>query len=294
MLFSVIIPTYNRANFIYKTVKSVLDQTYQNFEVIVIDDGSTDNTEKIVKSIKDQRLKYYKKKNGERGAARNFGASKANGEYVTFLDSDDIFYTNHLSEANKFINSKNNLKLFFQAYEIKNTNDLIIQKQSFHKNKVINELLVKKGNIFSCHGIFLRKNIILNNQFQENRDLAGSEDYELWLRLASRYKIYHNPIITSCLIDHDERSVIKINKEKLIKRKELFIHYLSQDKVFMEIYGKYLPHLKADTFSYIALHLILAGYKKDGIKYFFKSLKINLFFLFRKRSLAIIKHYLFL
>ena len=97
ILFSIIIPTYNRASLIKETINSVLLQDYPNFEIIIVDDGSTDDTENIVKSIEDSRINYHKKTNAERGAARNFGIKLAKGEYITFLDSDDILYVNHLT-----------------------------------------------------------------------------------------------------------------------------------------------------------------------------------------------------
>src|SRR5690554_3150909 len=93
ILFSVIIPTYNRASLITKTIESVIDQSYQNFEIIVVDDGSTDNTKEVVKLIMDPRLKYFYVENGERGRARNIGTFHAEGKYVTFLDSDDLWYS---------------------------------------------------------------------------------------------------------------------------------------------------------------------------------------------------------
>ena len=81
--FSIVIPAYNRAHLISKTLDSVLNQSYENFEVIIVDDGSTDNTEEVVKPyLADQRFRYYWKSNGERGAARNFGVLKSNGEFV--------------------------------------------------------------------------------------------------------------------------------------------------------------------------------------------------------------------
>ena len=91
-LFSVIIPTFNRADFIGKTVESVLRQTFTDFEIIVIDDGSTDNTAEIIAPIIDERLTYHFKQHEERAAARNAGTKLARGEYVTFLDSDDLLY----------------------------------------------------------------------------------------------------------------------------------------------------------------------------------------------------------
>src|SRR6476661_7993594 len=96
MLFSVIIPTYNRAQIVRDTIMTVLNQTYRDFEIIVVDDGSTDETQKTVDSITDNRLRYFYKTNEERSVARNFGADKANGEYLIFLDSDDRFEINHL------------------------------------------------------------------------------------------------------------------------------------------------------------------------------------------------------
>lgn len=92
--FSVIIPTYNRSNFIVATITSVLEQNFEDFEVLVIDDGSTDNTKEIIERIlqKDKRVKYFYKTNAERGAARNFGVQESNGKFLIFLDSDDLFY----------------------------------------------------------------------------------------------------------------------------------------------------------------------------------------------------------
>src|SRR5438105_3528298 len=106
-LFSIIIPTYNRAAFITSTVQSVLQQTYGNFEVIVVDDGSTDNTEEIISNISHQQLFYFKKDNAERGAARNFGVQKAKGDYITFLDSDDLLMSHHFATAAAYIKENN-------------------------------------------------------------------------------------------------------------------------------------------------------------------------------------------
>lgn len=88
-LFSIIIPTYNRAHIVARAIQSVLNQTYQTFEVIVVDDGSTDNTYDVIQSINDERLHYYSQQNQGRSAARNTGVAKACGQYITFLDSDD-------------------------------------------------------------------------------------------------------------------------------------------------------------------------------------------------------------
>lgn len=93
---SVIIPTYNRSNVVMETIDSVLMQTLSDLEIIIIDDGSTDDTQTVIEGVKDNRVRYYCKENGGAGSARNLGLSKAQGKYVAFLDSDDIWPKNYL------------------------------------------------------------------------------------------------------------------------------------------------------------------------------------------------------
>lgn len=286
LLFSIIIPTYNRADFLPKTIESVISQTYQKFELIIINDGSTDHTNSVVKTFDDKRIFYFEKSNEERGAARNYGAKVANGDFLYFLDSDDLLYNNHLEVANDFINS-NQPSLFFQQYEIIKT-DGVIRSVYRPTEKIINDLLVLKGNFMSCHGVFIKKELFIDNRFNEDRKLAGSEDYELWLRLAARYPIHYSSIITSALVEHDDRSVLSMNKEQLIKRKKLMLDYILRDRVFINKYGKYKSRLQTDAYSYIALHCILSGEKLVGIKYYIKAILTRPFFLLNKRSLAIL------
>ena len=98
---SIIIPTYNRQHIIADTIRNVLSQTQQDIEIIVIDDGSTDNTKTIVEGIKDPRMKYFYKPNGGPASARNFGLAKAVGEYIAFLDSDDYWPKDYLERMVK-------------------------------------------------------------------------------------------------------------------------------------------------------------------------------------------------
>ena len=103
-LISVIIPTYNRRDKVTYAVKSVLDQTYSNIEVIIIDDASTDNTEAEIKKIKDDRIRYiYLEKNHGAAGARNVGIKEANGTYIAFQDSDDIWEKNYKCRLIKWL-----------------------------------------------------------------------------------------------------------------------------------------------------------------------------------------------
>ena len=95
-LISVIIPAYNHAKYLSEAIQSVLNQTYQNFEILIVDDGSTDNTRQVVQNYTDQRIKYIYQENRGLAASRNAGLRVTQGEYVAFLDADDIFLPHKL------------------------------------------------------------------------------------------------------------------------------------------------------------------------------------------------------
>jgi len=289
MKFSIIIPTYNRASVIKKTLQSVLNQSFDDFEVIVVDDGSTDNTKEIVDTINSNKINYYYKENGERGAARNFGVLKAKGKYISFLDSDDLLLPNYFEEASRFIQTNPSVNVFFQLFRIENTEGKII-KQAITVPKNISLELINKGNIFACQGTFILKNILIQHPFVEDRNLAGSEDYELWLRLNSLYEIKINPVVTSILIEHDNRSVVNILPNKLIRRKELMLNYIFENPITNRFYAKHKKRLIINAYAYVSLHLVLAKYKKIGIKYYFKCLYHSPSFIFSKKGLAIVKN----
>ena len=217
--FSIIIPSYNRASFLMKAIQSVLNQTHTNFELIVVDDGSTDNTRELIENSTDPRLKYIFQQNAERAAARNKGAQLAIGKYITFFDSDDLLFSNHLAEAQKFVDLHQGIECFHQGYQIRNTVTGKVKKVT-NKKETCNAKLIE-GNGLSCNGVFLRNDIAKSNLFNENRNLSGLEDWELWLRIAVSFPIYSNPVITSEIIDHNDRSVVNADKIKLIKKNGL-------------------------------------------------------------------------
>lgn len=290
VFFSIIIPTYNRAGFIKATVQSVLQQTYNNFEVIVVDDGSTDHTEEIIKTIAHTQLSYFKKENAERGAARNFGVRRAKGDYITFLDSDDLLMPHHFKTAARFIKENNNPEIFHLAYNFVNESGVELQRQNFKGNN-FNEQLIVKGNLMSCMGVFLRKDIAKQFPFNEDYALSGTEDHELWLRLAARYQIKHLNTVTASLVQHDTRSVMEVNPQKLIQRLQLFIKYVSEDVAFQKKYYALLPAMKSQAWSYIALHFALTHtHKKETIEYLLKALRIYPKFILQKRFYVILKN----
>src|SRR5687767_21376 len=271
--FTLVIPTYNRAPLIGRTLQSALDQTFHSFEIIVVDDGSTDDTQKVVKQFQSDQVVYYKKENGERGASRNFGWSKAKGTYISFLDSDDIIYTNHFQEAYSFLQKNETACCYAQAYETKNavTNERLGHTYKFSEPTINRHILA--GNFLSCFGVFLKRDIFPEMSFEEDRQFAGTEDWLLWLQLAARYPFYHNNVVTGAMLEHEERSVLSFKENSLVYRTEGLKKKLTGDKVFMEAFGRrQVDKIYAHMLSYTSLHLAMAKEKTKAIKYLLKAI----------------------
>lgn len=291
IFFSIVVPTYNREKLIKKTLISLLDQGYRNFEIIVVDDGSTDNTEEVVKSLRHEKIMYVKKKNAERAAARNAGAAVAKGDYINFFDSDDLAYPYHLSEAAEMIDKFNSPEIFHLAYEVRDSNGKLIQKARQYQEEISSRLY--EGCLVGCNGMFVRTDIAKAYPFNEDIHLSASEDYELWLRLSSRFPLYHSNRATSMLINHSERSVLQVNKEKLIRRQEVFLKYIWQDIKVQERFSRWKRFMEAETYTYIALHLSLTKkYRKEVLGFLAKSFFTYPGVLTRRRFWATIKHLL--
>ena len=122
MLFSVVIPVYNREKVVARAICSVLNQTFQDFEVIVVDDGSIDNTEDVVRGIGDNRIKYIRQKNSGACVARNTGIENANGLYVSFLDSDDEWFPRMLEKQLEQYQSDSEIGCVYSDLQVKTGN----------------------------------------------------------------------------------------------------------------------------------------------------------------------------
>jgi glycosyltransferase involved in cell wall biosynthesis len=288
--FSVVIPTFNRAGYLTRTIESVFNQTYPHYQIIIVDDGSTDGTEEVVKNLKSCRVHYYRKENGERAAARNYGTDRANGDYVTFLDSDDLLYPNYLQTAAEAIATQAFPPFLHLAYEI--TDSQLNPKVKVDGLRSDDIGIFIKGNPLSCAGCFLRREVAQAFRFNEDRALSGSEDWELWVRVSAHFGIKTDNRVSAALIDHESRSVKSYPEEKLRKRKELAMQYAFADARVSEKFGAHRRQMAAYWDSYIALHLVLSGQNVRGLRYFFSSLRENPVSLFERRSLGITKHLL--
>ena len=289
--FSVIIPTYNRQALVIRAIASVLNQTFSDFELYVIDDGSTDDTQCAVQSFNEPRLHYRKIDNSERGAARNAGISASNGRYVTFLDSDDILYPNYLQFAFQKLTQLTLPECYHQGYVIRNSAGKVIQNP--YAKHDLNIALFKRGNIMSCMGVFVRRDAVMDNLFNEDRMLAGFEDWELWIRLACRFKIYYNPQVTCALLQHDDRGSLRFEKISLLRKATLFMKLIAGNRLVVDKYGSNLNKLFANVYSYVSLHLSSSpAEKRAAWSYLVRALREDKSQIWRKRTLAIIRNIL--
>lgn len=184
---SVIIPTYNRGEVLERAIKSVLAQTYKNYELIVVDDGSTDNTHSILRKYKD-KIRFYSKLHGGVSSSRNFGLEKAEGTWVAFLDSDDYWLPEKLERQMEFL-QKNPDILVVQTDEKWIRNGVPVNPMKKHRKYsgwIFEQCLPLC--IVSPSAVMIHQ-LVFNDVGVFDEDLPVCEDYDLWLRISLKYQI---------------------------------------------------------------------------------------------------------
>ena len=198
ILFSVIIPLYNKEKYIKRAIDSVLNQTYKNFEIIVVNDGSTDNSLSVVKNIKDKRIKIFdRKRNMGPHFARNCGIKNAKGKYIAFLDADDAYKTFFLMTIVNLMHKYQGIKIY--ATSFKRVYKYASSERSFYgKNKdcVINDFIkevVKNKNFtMQLSSMVIEKKLLMDTGLfyspkrYKNIDIT-TEDTDLFIRLSMNY-----------------------------------------------------------------------------------------------------------
>ncbi len=286
LFFSIVIPSYNRASFLEQNLPLLTKLNYPRYEIIVVDDGSTDNTREVVGRFDDSRIRYFKKENAERAAARNFGADQSIGDYITFLDSDDLLFENALANAAAAVEEKNYPPFLHLAYEIGTTTLVDRTIRNLPDN---DPLILVKGNPLSCMGVFLKREIFSSFRFNEDRALSGSEDWEFWVRLAANFGLRTDNRLSGRLIQHDTRSVVHVSEETLTKRMELAMRYAFEDEKVHLLFGKYRRTIAAHWETYVSLHLAMNGDKAAAWTHLIKAVKHDALSIASRRGLVILR-----
>ncbi len=289
-MFSIVIPCYDRASLIGIAHKSVLSQTFPDWELIFVDDGSTDNTAEVIAAFEDPRIRYIKTENRERGAARNTGIQMAKGKFIALLDSDDYLLPDHLSTALSIINNNPTIEFLHLNYEFRDEAGNLVRKSS-KLPAVLNSVLIST-NVIGCAGVVMSQRMAKAHPFSEIRGLSGTEDYELWLRIASENKLRHFPQVTTVMVEHEGRSMAEMDIRKIEQRILLFVHLSKNSKEVSHFLGRRKRYFFSNRYSYISLHASLEGKTKISLNYWFKAFVQFPFFCFSKRSFSIIKNIL--
>ena len=198
-VISVVIPVYNKEKFIANTIYSVLNQTLSDFELIIVDDSSTDKSLSIIDSIKDKRIKTYSIKNSGVSKSRNYGVEKSSSNLIAFLDADDLWKNNHLEQLYKLYLENPNCGMYAMSY-IKNINFKSYKKSYFGLSNfsgILENFFTSSSVdcIASSSSVMIPLNVFKKiNGFNEN--LKKREDTALWIKIALNYKIAFSTITT--------------------------------------------------------------------------------------------------
>lgn len=273
---SVIIPTYNRESMIRDAIQSVLKQTHQNFEIIIIDDASDDNTEEVVKSFNDVRIKYILHKENKGGsAARNNGIKKATGKFIAFLDSDDWWHPKKLElQLFKMETSRINPDVIYTGIrQVNNYGELIKEIIPIFRGNILNELL-NENVVGTTSSVFLKKDIFSDvGLFDEN--LPSRQDIDLWIRASGKYTFDY--VKTPLVYQRIHKNRITENLDLKIKGRLLLL-----DKIYEQLKN---DNKKLSKYYYeTGILYICKGNMNSGRKFLTKSL---IAFPYIKTALAI-------
>ena len=264
---SVIIPSYNAMDFLPRTVRSVLDQTYRDFEIIIVNDGSTDNIQHWVNTIDDKRVCLVSQVNQGQSAARNTGIKHSSGEYIAFLDSDDIWNSQKLEKQVQILDDNSEIGLVYSWVLLIDECDRPLEKvwQTSDEGNVWSKLT--KGNIIACGSVPMIRSSCIDVVGIFNKFPFACEDWDFWLRIAAHYPfkvvkeilVYYRASSTSlsrCLSGGVEKKLQAMNEsyEVLIER--------AFDSAPVE-----LKYLKPRSHALAKLSIAWKALKSPGVKY---------------------------
>ena len=237
-MISVVIPLYNKEAIIKKSIESVLTQDYDDFEVIVVNDGSTDNSVEIVKAIHDPRITLIEQENGGPSKARNTGVKNAKGEWILFLDADDELLPGALKHFAELVKAHKNIEMFMCPFVINDGKKRYVEIEYCDR---------QIGNVYKEHAlkrisphtgsVLMNKNVMLNNLY--NEEIRRYEDLEQILRVYKKVEVYtsSHPVVVV------NTEFISASKPRKIIKEDFIGHLSILGKRFWEkmlIYGFYL------------------------------------------------------
>lgn len=216
--FSVVIPAYNAASFIIRTLECLNSQEFNDFEVVIINDGSTDNTQEVISEYiaehPNLNLRLINQKNSGIAGARNRGIVEARGDYVAFLDHDDFWYPEKLSKCNEIFSVFPEVIVVCHNEALRDASGNIVRNLTYgpYVEDMFRKLL-HGGSCLSTSATVIRKDVFKEvGLFRENREFSTVEDYDLWLRISKKHKIYFIPQILGEYVINNKNASLNFEK----------------------------------------------------------------------------------
>jgi glycosyltransferase involved in cell wall biosynthesis len=234
--FSIIIPTYNRSKKLKQAIDSVLAQTFTDFEILVMDDGSTDDTPEIIAEYKDQRIIYqWDTNSGGPARPRNRGLKIAKGEWICFLDADDWWTLNKLEICIDYID-KNEIDFIYHDLFIVRDIKAFLESKIIRSRKIKRPVLINllvKGNVIANSSVVVRKSLMDKiGGINENPGMVAAEDYHTWLRIAQLTDLFqYIPESLGYYMINDEGISQKDMYDVINEVTKEFVHLLSEKQL---------------------------------------------------------------
>lgn len=269
---SVIIPTYNRSKMLFRAIQSVLNQTYQDYEVIVVDDGSTDNTEKVIRDLqeKDDRIRYVKhEKNKGGAAARNTGIREASVKYIAFLDSDDEWVPEKLQKQINLIEHSSKqtgvVYSYYKSYYLDGTTRIWTPKLT-NFEEVKNQILSEREIMPDPQAVMIKRECF-NKVGCLDEDFPVMHFAGFWIRLCEHYEFACLPEVHALLYQQEDsisgnpEDYAVVHKKLLNRYKDFFLKY-NINKYALRLYNTGRKLIRVDRY-------------KEGMKCIGKSIKLK-------------------
>ncbi len=249
--FSIVIPSYNRIRFLPETIDSILKQTCQDFEILVVDDGSTDHTPEIIRNRYNQfpNLRLIEQVNSERGTARNNGFRLAKGKYVIFIDSDDMMLPEHLETLKAYIDQLKQPSFIATKFLFLRNGKTRFTKINSLPEGWYDYKLFLSGNPMGCNVCVRRDNPKLH-LFEEDRRYAIKEDWMFFLQNLRHQQLYLINKSTILMNDHDDRSM-RSDHTIIIQKTNAAVEWLLQK---VNLSAEEIRQLQAHAAYFSAIH----------------------------------------
>jgi glycosyltransferase involved in cell wall biosynthesis len=272
--FSIVIPLFNKAAYIENTLKSVLNQSYDNYEIIVVNDGCTDGSDTIVNNFKDYRIQLYNQENQGAAVARNFGIDNAKYEHIAFIDADDIWMEDHLETLKKLIENFPNSGIYASRYQLifKNGKNYIPEFKDIPSNfcGIVPDYFSASLNyaVATSSSISVPKYIFEKIGHFKSK-ISSGQDSDMWIRVASKFPVVISNKVTASYLHYIENS---LSKTPILDKKIKDFNDYKQEEEINPSLKKYLDIYRMEY----AMQYKIAGDIQKSKKLYQNILKENI------------------